>query len=31
MDVNNINPILDAFTNVMPQLGLGDVKKMEYL
>ncbi|MBN1065740.1 chemotaxis protein CheX [Clostridium botulinum] len=27
MDVNNINPILDAFTNVMPQLGLGDVKK----
>ncbi|NFH79994.1 chemotaxis protein CheX [Clostridium botulinum] len=28
MDVNNINPILDAFTNVMPQLGLGDVKKI---
>jgi chemotaxis protein CheX len=27
MDVNYINPILDAFTNVMPQLGLNDVKK----
>ncbi|MDR5588954.1 MULTISPECIES: chemotaxis protein CheX [Clostridium] len=27
MDVNNINPIVDAFTNVMPQLGLSDIKK----
>ncbi|SFD13396.1 chemotaxis protein CheX [Clostridium uliginosum] len=27
MDVNHINPILDSFTNVMPQLGLTDVQK----
>lgn len=27
MDVNHINPILNAFTNVMPQLGLADIQK----
>ncbi|EHJ02419.1 CheC domain protein [Clostridium sp. DL-VIII] len=27
MDVNYINPILNAFTNVMPQLGLSNVEK----
>ncbi|MDD6796003.1 MAG: chemotaxis protein CheX [Clostridiaceae bacterium] len=27
MDVNHLNPILKAFKNVMPQLGLGDVEK----
>ena len=27
MDVKHINPFLDAFTSIMPQLGLTDVKK----
>ncbi|WP_315069032.1 chemotaxis protein CheX [uncultured Clostridium sp.] len=27
MDVNYINPILNAFTNVIPQLGLSNVEK----
>ena len=27
MDVKHINPFLDSFTEVMPQLGLTDVKK----
>lgn len=27
MDVRYINPFLDAFLNVMPQLGINDVKK----
>lgn len=29
MDINHINPVLDAFLNVMPQLGLGEVKKKD--
>lgn len=28
MDVNHINPFLESFNNVMPQLGLSDVKKI---
>ena len=27
MDANHINLILDAFTNVMPQLGLNNIEK----
>ena len=27
MDVKHINPFLDAFISIMPQLGLADVKK----
>ena len=27
MDVKHINPFLDAFTSIMPQLGLADVEK----
>jgi len=29
MDVNYINPIINAFTNVMPQLGLSNVENKE--
>lgn len=28
MDVNYLNPFLEAFQNVMPQLGMNDVKKI---
>ena len=28
MDVNHINPFLESFNNVLPQLGLSDVKKI---
>ena len=31
MDVKHINPFLEAFTSVMPQLGLTDVKKNEIM
>lgn len=27
MDVNNLNNILDAFTNVLPQLGINNIQK----
>ncbi|OPJ55197.1 chemotaxis protein CheX [Clostridium oryzae] len=29
MDVNYINPFLESFVNVMPQLGLNDVKRVD--
>jgi len=27
MDVNHINPVLEAFNNIMPQLGINEIKK----
>lgn len=27
MDVKHINPVIESFVNIMPQLGLGDVSK----
>ena len=27
MDVNNVNPFIESFTNVMPQLGFASIKK----
>ena len=27
MDVNHINPVLEAFNNILPQLGINDIQK----
>lgn len=27
MDVNHINPVLEAFNNILPQLGLNNIQK----